>query len=531
MAVIDKVKVAFREWLGVSDKDQVKSNAYHGSGTYNHIFTVSYDGEKNVGEMGPIKNYQPDHFALRFRSWQAFIESEIAQTVLKKFTKWVIGSGLKVQAEPVKKVLESEGISINTEEFNEAVEARFSVFAKSKNCDYSGMRNLHSLANRAFLHSKVGGDILIILRYIDGQVKVQLVDGAHLTSPVIGSNYYKDANELGNKIYHGVEISKTGEHVAFFVKKGMFDVERIPAKSKDTGIKTAFLIYGFEYRMDNHRGLPLLSAVLETLKKLERYKEATLGSAEERQKIVYYIVHGLGSTGETHLSKQIVHSFNADRVDDTAIDAAGKAAADTFAATTNKQAINMPKDSDLKSLDSKNELYFKDFYQVLGNLICASVNMPPDVAFSKYDSNFSASRAALKDWEHTLTVERVEFSSNFYQNVYDFWLHIQILLNKIQAPGYLKAWADGNTVVLDAYRNTRFVGASVPHIDPKKEVDAERAKLGAMGATIPLTTVEAATEALNGGDSDQNLQQFSQEMKEAKKLGVMPPPKKDPVKP
>jgi hypothetical protein len=59
---------------------------------------------------------------------------------------------------------------------------------------------------------------------------------------------------------------------------------------------------------------------------------------------------------------------------------------------------NMPRDSELKEVQSKNELYFKDFYTVNVDLVCSSINMPPEVAMSKYNSNYSASRAALKDW-------------------------------------------------------------------------------------------------------------------------------------
>jgi hypothetical protein len=60
----------------------------------------------------------------------------------------------------------------------------------------------------------------------------------------------------------------------------------------------------------------------------------------------------------------------------------------------------------------------------------------------------------------------------------------------------------------------------VPHIDPLKEVMAERAKLGTAADAIPLTTVEDATRNLNGGDSDSNMTQFADEYQTAKKLKI-----------
>ena len=75
-------------------------------------------------------------------------------------------------------------------------------------------------------------------------------------------------------------------------------------------------------------------------------------------------------------------------------------------------------------------------------------------------------------------------------------------------------------MVIDAYRQARFVGSHVPHIDPVKEVTAERLKLGSSGANLPLTTAEASTEALSEGDYQANLDQYAEELKKSRELGV-----------
>ena len=139
---------------------------------------------------------------------------------------------------------------------------------------------------------------------------------------------------------------------------------------------------------------------------------------------------------------------------------------------------------------------------------------------SKYDSNFSASRAALKDWEHTLNVERSFFQEEFLQYIYDFWLYIEVLKNKLNVNGILKAVAENNEYAFNAFTQCRFVGANVPHIDPLKEVKAEREKLGTSGQHIPLTTVEQATESLNGGDSMANMEQYAEEFKKSVDLKI-----------
>lgn len=487
----------------VSKPARVEKRADFAGGSYRHLYSQSFDGEKNLGEIGPIKDYVIDYEALRLRSWQSYLESEITQTVMNKFTLWMISKGLKLQAEPSEEALASEGVALDIEAFNRRVESRFALWARSRFSDYCRNSNLNNIAKEAFKNAKIGGDVLVVLRYEGDNLNVQLIDGAHVCSP-----YFMQQN-----IKNGIEVNDRGEHVAYHVRMKDLTWRRIPAVSKTTGLRMAFMVYGNRYRLDNNRGLPLIATSLETLKKLERYKEATVGSAEERQKIVMQIVHQQFSTGEDPFVKNLAHAFDADQNDNLPKDINGDDLANRVAATTNKSVYNMPVGAEMRALESKNELYFKEFYSTNSDIICAAVGIPPNVAFSIYNDSFSASRAATKDWEHTIMVDRDDFSNQFYQPIYEMWLHTEILKRKIEAPGYLSAAASGNTMVLEAYRSARFTGAMFPHIDPEKEVRAERLKLGGLAANIPLTTVERATEVLNAGDSNSNMAQFTEELR------------------
>jgi capsid protein len=389
-------------------------------------------------------------------------------------------------------------------------------------CDYSGMENLNLIGQTAFKTSKIGGDTLVVLRVVKGVVKVQLIDGCHIESPLYGTEEYPQVLENGNTISCGIERKPNGEVVAYYIRKEDYSYERIPAKNS-LGFKVAYLVYGAKYRIDNVRGIPVMSTVLESLKKLERYKEATLGSAEEGAKIAYQIVHDLNASGENPLATQLSRAFDADAVEDLPVDRNGQQLANTVAATTNKSAFNMPTGSEIKQLEAnKRELYFKDFYGVNIDIMCAAIGIPPNVAMSIYNDSFSASRAALKDWEHTIKVNREDFTFQFYQPIFDLWLHVEVLKNKVQAPGYLDAFNSNNEITLSAYRICRFTGAIPGHIDPLKEVNAVRAALGGQGANIPLMTVEMAIEQLNGASSDDVAEQFSEELQYNKELGIEP---------
>lgn len=483
----------------------------------------SFDGEKNLGEMGKPKDYVLNYELLRIRSWQSYTESEITQTLINKFSSWIVGSGLTLQSDPVIQALKSEGINIeNVEEsFNEVVEHRFGVWANSKYCDYANQKNLGKIAKSAFLNSKLSGDTLVILRVVDNCVKIQIVDGANIKSPTYGTDQFPRELDNGNVIRNGVEMSPTGEHICYHIQLRDRSFTTVPAYVG--GIRMAYLVYGTEYRLDNSRGFPLFAVVLETISKLERYKEAAVGSAEERAKIPYFIKHEIESDGTNPFLSSFSTALNGNGTKSEQLpeDAFGNKLADKIAVTTKKQVFNMPQGSELKAIDVQNEMYFKDFYSVNIDLICSAIMVPPEVAMSKYNSNFSASRAALKDWEHIIKINRKDFADQFYQPIYNLLLHLDVMLGKVQAPGYMEAFLSDNYFTLEAYRTAYFAGPIIPHIDPLKEVNAVRAKLGKKFDGIPLCTFEDAVAGLNGGNSDATMRQVSEEYKEALKLGIV----------
>lgn len=482
------------------------------------VYYKSYDGEKNIGAVGPAIDYTLDYEMLRIRSWQMWLESDIALTVLKKYTLWIIDCGLKLKANPSQLVLKSEGINFNNkkESYNEVAEARWQVWAKSFLSSHSGMMTLVDTAKEAYTNVKIGGDVLVVMRY-DKRVTVQLIDGAHLCSPFVAGS----AN--GNKVVRGVELDSSGNHVAYHVRTRDGKSERIVAVSPSSGFRVAFLVYGGKHRLDSHRGVPAMAASIETLKMIDRYKAAAVGSAEERQKIPYFVSHESGMIGENPIAANLRRALdvNVGGIQGSLpVDDAGDQMANNIAVTTKKQVFNMPVGSKLESLESKQEMFFKDFYYTNADMFCASLNIPPNVAYSLYTNSYSASRAATKDWDHTMVVERDYFSSQFYQRIYDFWQYTQVLENKIFLPGYIEAVRSGNFMILGAYQVSSFTGPMFPHIDPLKEVMAERAKLGPAGANFPLSTQESSTDALNSGDSDSNSTQFSQELKTNMELGI-----------
>jgi len=486
-------------------------------GGYEHrniLFSVSYDGEKNPGQIGTIKKYYPNYRALRNRGWQAFLDSEVVQALIKKHTKWNVGKGLRLQAKPMEEILASEGASIDRPTWVRNVEQRWKIFGQMKSTSYDNQMTLHGLAKECQKNTLTAGDMLVILRVIDEQLTVQLVDADHIYTPWTGQKEQVAAVERGNTIRDGVELDERDRHVAYYVRTSQTRFERIPAKDDD-GMLQAWLVYGSRYRQNSVRGIPIVSAVLETVAKLDRYKEAAVSGAEQRAKLAYFIEHGPESNEENPLTDQIKQSLSLNSTIEGAKDdsyTAGVRTAANITSMTDSLAINMPKGSTINSVSSDMEMSFKEFYMTVLNVVATAVEIPLEVLLSKYDSNFSASRAALKEWEHTLVDARAYFSEQFYKPIYQYWLYIEDLKNKVRSPRLLNAVEAQNETVIEAYSNARWIGSNVPHIDPVKEAKAEREKLGPEGAHVPLTTPSQAAEALGEGDYEEIAEQFIEEI-------------------
>jgi len=463
---------------------------------------IPFDGEKTPFELGNPKNYYLDYYTLRARSWQAYLESDIIQNAIKKYLLWIVGSGLKLQSDPIKLILDDKGINVNYTDFTNKVEAYFRLFAKTKEASYSKEENLHSLAKEALKNAVLSGDVLCVQRYDKTGGNLQLIDGYHIQTP-IGGNHAAKVTKRGNVIKQGVEINKKGTHVGYFVNNGDFSYSYIPAVAKKTGRRQAWLFYGLKYKIGDVRGMSLLGAVLETASKMDRYKDATLGSAEENAKIPYTIEHNQFSDGENPMIKQLAQSMGKNKgvAPETDSFASCEPIASKIAQTTTKQTYNMPVGSTLKGHQYQTDLNFTEFLEKNMDIVFATLGIPPEVAMDKFGGAYSGSRAALKSWEYKMFTDRITLMENgFYKPFYDFWLDVFVLNNGITIEGYLKAFQKNDIMTLAAFKNCRFIGTTVPHIDPVKEVKAEREKLGGLLKNIPLTTAEQACEALNTGD-------------------------------
>jgi capsid protein len=367
------------------------------------------------------------------------------------------------------------------------------------------------------------------MHYLDGLPKVQLVDAGYVRTPLFltsisGIDYINQ--DTGNRVRHGVEIDDKGVHVAYWVQKYelasvMADFVRVECRMKKFPYsEKARMIYGDKYRVDSTRGVPIIAAVMETAAKIGRYMSASLSSAETRAKMAYYVKHGRASTGENPNLEEMMKATGYGYNNGLPTDSYGEAIARNVQATTNNMTFNMPVDSELAAIDSKQELHVNEFFSTNMDVVCACVGYSPEVIMSKFGGSYSGSRAAIKDTEHTVEVKRGQFSRQFNQFVYNYCLDVWVVTERLDIPGYLDALKKQDKLTLAALRSAEWKGDAMPHIDPKVEVEAWRAKMGAGTEHIPLCTPEQAQEALSGLDGISIMEQTADTLRKADELGI-----------
>ena len=494
-----------------------QSTVYHGDFSYGHSYPIvnkNWDGEKTLGELGVVVRNIPDYQKLRLRSYHAYATIDTVKIIASKFFYWTIGVGLKLQAEPNRTVLESEGINNDKDvyaKFQKNVEARFMVYANSKECDFLKEKTLHELALDAYQGQFLGGDMLVIVRFDDNGPNIQLISGDHVCNPSLDE--ISEVEKRKNYVEHGIEIDEKGAHVAYFVKtKQKNDIdkyERIPAKGVKTGKRLAWLISGKKICPDHLRGVPAMAQSLEKINKLDRYVEAAVTNAEQGAKIVYSIEHQEFSSGESPLDQVVARKRNPSIVqngnsDDNNPIVLADGLANRITETTSGQTFNMPNGASLKAFDSKIETNFGEFHGTVFKSISAGVDVPPEVAMQEYNSNYSASRAAINSFGYIIVINREKFANEFYIPFYKLWLEWQILNKKIVAPGYIENIT--NFMVTDSYSNCRFVGNNTPHIDPLKEAKSIELML-----QMKLISREQASEMLGVGSWDENFRKYLEE--------------------
>lgn len=103
---------------------------------------------------------------------------------------------------------------------------------------------------------------------------------------------------------------------------------------------------------------------------------------------------------------------------------------------------------------------------------------------------------------------RTKFNTSFNQPVYEQWLSEAVASGRIEAPGFFD-----DPAVRQAWCGCLWMGASMGHVDPLKEVNAAAARIA-----NNITTQEQEAMEYNGNNWDEIVKQRTKEVRETASL-------------
>ena len=437
------------------------------------------------------------------------MNSPIGHAAIKTMTTNVIGSGLKLFPRP-----RFDELGMTAEEarsWSRKVKREFEIWAND--CDFLRRNNFYELQVVAFNGSLVDGDSFCLMKRRPGSpysLRLQLIEAGRVSNPIEAGYDALSSVEMlipsnNHRIVNGIEVDADGRLAAIHVSNRIWDEpsvvaevtwQRVQVFGDETGCRNVLHICR-DTRPDQFRGESLLAPVIETIKQMSRYAEAELSSAIIKSYFSLFFTQGASNYDFNQIA-----GTGDDDPDAPCVDAGEyKLGSATIAA--------LPRGVDVKAIDSSNaQSTFESFTNSFLTQIASAVGLPYEVLLKKFQSSYSASRAALLQAQDEFRVRKSAFVNDFCQPIFEQFLTEAVALGRIDAPGFFD-----DPLTKSHWTNAEWFNERSGNVDPVKEAQATVTKL-ANG----LSTFSREIAETGGLDFDDVIQTLAQERDLLRKL-------------
>lgn len=504
---------------------------------YNNLirdaFYAIWDGEKFPGSFGETKDYQfVDYWTLRKRSYQLFVENIYARGLIKRLIRNEIHTGIIGSASIVSDVLwpnmeeqkrEEKGV-----EFSELLTQFFELYGENKDVfDWRKEKTFGDFQEQVRLESLICGDGIIVSRINQntGLPYWDWINGNYISSPD-GYN-----PRTGNRIIDGVEMDKYNRHVAYHVQTwvdGDLVWERYPVKGEKSGRRIAWMVYGSEKLIDEVRGEPLLASMLYMIKELDRYRDAEERAAVINAMLPLFVKKSptapIGSRPTDGLSRLNGNGSLLGGILGGAAIPTDKNKRDIRAMTPGTIFDDLAPGEEIVSFQTNRpNVNYSVFEQAILSGICWSLEIPPEIAMLRFQSNYSASRQANNEFEIYLDYRVKKFARAVCQPIYEEFVIQGALTDLFKLPGLLEAFYDSSLwIKKSAWLNCAWTGLSRPSVDPKDETVASEHKVDSI-----FSTYDIECRKHSGLSFRQVVQKRKREEEYMAKVGIVPKANED----
>lgn len=438
---------------------------------------------------------------LRQRARDLYAGGGLARSGPMTLTTNVVGWG--IQPKPK---IDSEFLGMSDQERDEweqNTKREFALWGNNAMCDAERQQNFYDLQQLAFRSQLVSGDVFVLFGMKENkrtpyQSVIRILEADRICTPD-SSGGESESVEIdgGGKIVDGVEIDREGSVIRYHIanrhplmETSTIEVEwtTIDAFGKDTGYPNILHIMTLE-RPEQRRGIPFVAAQIEQIKQLDRYLNSELAANVVSAMLTAFVISE-DDDGKTGL-EDAVNEDEKVTDDDLKIELAPGA------------IYSLPPGKKIQEINPiRSNSAFESFVSTLITIIGASMGIPKEVLIKKYESNYTAARSALLDFWREVRVRRTSFNNSFNQPVYEQWLSEAVATGRIDAPGFFD-----DPAVRQAWCGCMWMGASMGHVDPLKEVKAATERIA-----NNISTQEQEASEYNGNDWVSNVRQRKKEM-------------------
>lgn len=447
--------------------------AYAGQSTYSGWQNSIYDGGKYSGGFGDTQVQTIDYWTLRARSSQLFNENLYARGLIRRLVTNEINTGLCPESIPDEQVLGLAEDALT--DWSESVENRFNLWAKSpRACDWARSSTFGEIQRAARREALVNGDVLVVLRFTTGTrtPSVQLIRGDAVVTPLSE----RDTRSLrkGHEIVHGVEVDASGRQAAYWVRQKDGGFKRLPAYGEKSGRRLAWLVYGTDKRLDDVRGQPLLSLVLQSLKEVDRYRDSAQRKAVVNSILAMFIKKSSDKMGTLPITGGAVRRGTTTVSDDTTAGVPRKFNIASHIPGLVIEELQEGEEPVLKGGEGT-DTNFATFEEAVIQAVAWANEIPPEILRLSFSNNYSASQAAINEFKIYLNRVWAEFGETFCTPVFEEWLVSETLNGKIDATGLLESWRDSSMYdKYAAWTMTEWYGSIKPSTDMLKQTKGSK---------------------------------------------------------
>ena len=420
----------------------------------------------------------------------------------------IVGHQLRLSSQPKYQLLGKDRTW--SSEWGNNVEAQFSTWADTTECDAAQSQTLLGLTLQALNGALVNGDALAIVHWLPRPnskwaTRLQMIESDRLSTP-----HYLIGNA---QIRNGVEVDKFGAPVAYYIEKShpgdkyrafgfaVQEWERIPAFN-DFGRRNIIHLFDKE-RTEQSRGKPLFSAVLREFKVSGDYLGSELHAAAANALIAAFIESDLDPAAITNLLgsesdemsaywKQVSDKTNGKKIKSGSF-------------------LTLPLGTKVSSYNSgRPNTAFNGFMESCMRHISAGLNMPYELLMKDFSkTNYSSARAALLEAWRYFQGRRRWLQDTWLNDIYNIWLEEAVNREFVEAPDF---YLNNNSY---AYSRARWVFAGRGWVDQVKEAQAAKLRM-----EIGVSTLESEC-ADQGLDWEDVLEQRKRERDRMEELGLL----------